>query len=87
MPLGWTVVVYRRGAYDASEYWDCAIPSFIEAEKAVRGVCACESIAYVAAYQPVSAAGVRLMKLADGQVRRRNHGRCRGAAPVRPTKP
>lgn len=63
--------MYRRGAYGAPEYWDCAIPSYIEAEKAVRVACACEAIAYVAAYEPISAAGIRLMKLADGQVRRR----------------
>jgi hypothetical protein len=70
MPLGWTVV-YRRGAPEAPDYWDCAIPSYIEAEKAVRVVCGAEAVALICAFEPISTDGVRLLKLADGQVRRR----------------
>lgn len=70
MTLGWTVVVYQHSAYDAPEYWDCAIPSYNCAARAVRAACD-DSAALIAAHEPLSANYISLLKLEDGQVRKR----------------
>lgn len=69
MSLGWTVAVYREGSIEAPDYWECAIPSYIEAERAVRIACASEAIALISAFEPISAEVVRLLNLMDGEVR------------------
>jgi len=71
MTLGWTIAVYREGLIERPEFWDCAIPSYLEAETAVRTACAAEVVSVVAAFEPISSDVVRLMDLLDGQVRKR----------------
>ncbi len=73
MICGWTVAVFRRGSQGVAEYWDCAITSHRDAEDAVRAACSSPDVTLVSAFSPITANVIRLMRLKDGEIRRRSN--------------
>ena len=53
------------------EIWDCVVPSFKEAETAVREVCGVKDVFFVSGLVPLTSDVVRSLQLQDGQVRQR----------------
>lgn len=51
----------------AAEYWDCAIPSYAEAENAVRAASHLPDASLISAYAPITAEVVKLTRLRDGE--------------------
>ena len=69
---GWTVMVIRQGKTSPiREIWDCVVPSFKEAETAVRDVCGAKDVLLVSGLVPLTSDVVRSLQLQDGQVRQR----------------
>ena len=69
---GWTVAVVRNASSGMTrELYDCAIPAFREAEKAVLAVSTSDSVLLVSAVEPITSLTVKSLGLTYGEVRKR----------------
>ena len=69
---GWTVAVVRNPRSGMTrELYDCAIPAFREAEKAVLAVSVSGDVLLVSAVEPITSVTVKSLGLAYGEVRKR----------------
>ena len=69
---GWTVAVVRNPSSGMTrELYDCAIPAFRDAEKAVLAVSTSDNVLLVSAVEPMTSVTVKSLGLAYGEVRKR----------------
>ena len=70
---GWTIAVLRRSGFGMTrELYDCAVPAFREAEKAVLAVSASDDLLLVTAVEPLTSVHVKSLGLEYGEVRKRS---------------